>query len=189
MALHRIRRAVINDLPFLLDLERQCFPDHRRSSRQGLKTSLKSHVQEVYILELMQPALSSPAGAVVLLGYKRTMRIYSLAMVPQAQGTGLGTKLLNFALERAAERGFERVSLEADSADSRLIGWYRSFGFQKIAHLPDYYAPGEDAFRMAGKIRQLINASPQNNDLWFQELSDPNFLYSSDRQGAGHEAR
>ncbi|WP_028581527.1 GNAT family N-acetyltransferase [Desulfogranum japonicum] len=166
---HRIRRAVSDDLLFLLDLEQQCFPEHRRSTRQGLKTSLKSHAQEVYILEQIHGSQPNPVGAVVLLKYKRTVRIFSLALFPQVQGLGLGSKLIQFTMDRAAAKGFERVSLEADSANSRLIQWYQHAGFHRIEHLPDYYAPGEDAFRMAKKV-QAAEDMALPDDLLVQEL-------------------
>ena len=48
---------------------------------------------------------------------------------PEEKGKGLGKKLLEHALERAADLGFNRVMLETATELKEAIGLYRKYGF------------------------------------------------------------
>ncbi|MCJ2163328.1 GNAT family N-acetyltransferase [Pseudodesulfovibrio sp. S3-i] len=88
------------------------------------------------------------AGTAIVFQYKCSLRIYSLAILREHRLLGLGEALVHHILSFAASHGYERVSLEADASNIKLINWYRKLGFEAVRTLPDYYGPGEPAVRM-----------------------------------------
>lgn len=140
----QIRKANINDQAFLKILEDQCFPPHRRFSLSSLKRSLSSSHQDLYIIEVDDVAV----GSATIFRFKRTWRLYSLAILPNYRHQSLGRYLLQSIVNMAKDEGVSRVSLEVDSLDTTTISWYQTFGFRKIAKIKNYYAPGEHADKM-----------------------------------------
>ena len=61
--------------------------------------------------------------------------------------------MLESAVQRARARGCDRIHLEADSRNLRLVDWYRIHGFEPVRKLEDYYAPGWCALRMSRKLK------------------------------------
>ncbi len=88
------------------------------------------------------------AGAVIFFTFRKSVRIYSLAVLPEFRGEGVGEQLIRAVFEEARIAGIAAVTLEADAANDRLLEWYRGLGFTPRTVLPDYYADGEDAVRM-----------------------------------------
>lgn len=143
------RQAVAGDLSFLLKLEQECFSKTRQSTRDSLSHSIRSASQMVLIAEgKIRKKGRAPLGAAVIFQYKRSLRIYSLAVDAAWRMMGVGEALLQYILDFAASHGYERISLEADVDNVRLVEWYRSKGFQESRVLSDYYGPGEPAVRM-----------------------------------------
>jgi ribosomal protein S18 acetylase RimI-like enzyme len=81
------------------------------------------------------------------------LRIQSIAVDPRFQGCGLGNRLLLHARQRALDLGRNRLSLEADSSQPRLLEWYQRHGFSKTAFLRHYYSRGKHAWRLLHTVR------------------------------------
>lgn len=144
-----IREAGPDDLDFVERLEKQCFAEKRQSSKRSLRNSIASTSQLVFIIESPQKRKTSvKMGAAFVIHYKRSIRIYSLAIERQFRGIGLGESLMRYIISFAVSHGYERVSLEVDMNNPKLIGWYRKFGFESERTLPDYYGPDEPGLRM-----------------------------------------
>ncbi|WP_432736101.1 GNAT family N-acetyltransferase [Maridesulfovibrio sp. FT414] len=149
---YTIREATIDDLNFISKLENECFPSHRRSARRGLRNSITSPNQIVHILEVPRGKEGMvSAGASVCFLHKFSMRIYSIAVLPEFRTLQFGEKLLAYLLAYAEKRGFDKITLEADSGNQRLINWYRKNGFEITHCLTDYYREGEPACKMVRK--------------------------------------
>ncbi|MFU8780415.1 MAG: GNAT family N-acetyltransferase, partial [Kiritimatiellia bacterium] len=148
-----VRDAVESDVDFLVGLESICFPAHRRSTRRSIRNSISSSGQRVLVVETAQR--DALLGAATIFCYKQSLRLYSIAVLPQARGTGTGYLLLQHVLTDAKTRGCARVTLEADAQDERLLQWYRRCGFRETERLADYYAPGEAAQRMAYLLKEV----------------------------------
>ncbi|MDD3311520.1 GNAT family N-acetyltransferase [Pseudodesulfovibrio sp.] len=143
------RRAVPADLGFLLDLERSSFGKTRQSSRESLRNSILSHSQMVVVVESRgRRRCQCPVGAAVVFQYRRSLRIYSLAVDGSHRMMGVGEALMQHLLDFALSHGYERITLEADATNIRLVEWYQKLGFEAQRTLPDYYGPGEPALRM-----------------------------------------
>ncbi|CCH49931.1 GNAT family N-acetyltransferase [Pseudodesulfovibrio piezophilus] len=144
-----VREAVPADLDFLESLERDCFSGTRQSSRQSLRHSLTSASQMVFIAERKKGRKQGvPTGAAVVFEYKRSLRVYSLAILKEHRMQGMGEALMQHIIDFALSHGYERISLEADAGNPKLVDWYRQFGFEGTKAMPDYYGPAEAALRM-----------------------------------------
>lgn len=73
----------------------------------------------------------------------------NVAVVPHLRGRGLGTRLLNGALDIARERGIKSVYLEVRASNERAAQLYRRLGFFDVGRRKGYYErPKEDALIM-----------------------------------------
>ena len=83
--------------------------------------------------------------------------IYTIGILKAYQGQGLGTKLLEFALEESRKLGALDCFLEVRVSNISAIKLYEHFGFEKIGLRKNYYAmtsttPCEDAYTMHLKM-------------------------------------
>ncbi len=66
-------------------------------------------------------------------------RLYSIAVVQDARGTGIGRQLLVAAEQHAHQRGAHAMRLEVRSDNKAARSLYEAHGYRRIAILPDYY--------------------------------------------------
>lgn len=71
--------------------------------------------------------------------------LYWIAVAPAWQGTGVGRTLLRLTERAVARRGgaalYIETSARADYARTRRF--YRAAGYERVARLADFYAPGD----------------------------------------------
>jgi glutathione synthase/RimK-type ligase-like ATP-grasp enzyme/ribosomal protein S18 acetylase RimI-like enzyme len=157
-----IRTAREDDIGFMMQLEELSFPESRRSSARSIKYSLNNHAQKVFIAEND----GIRAGCAVIRLHKKSIRVYSIAVSTDMRGMSIGKKMMQYIIDLAKESNMSRILLEADSADIRLLDWYRSLGFSDERLFEDYYGPGEHALRMVIFLKeseQIIIRSKKRN--------------------------
>jgi len=159
----KLRKSDFTDLHALELIEEICFPKFQRSSKRSLITSLSSSTQEVWMAEARLNEDYRIAGALILHKHTRTLRVYSIGVLPEFQGKGIGQKLLDQACSQAMAQGYEKIVLEARASDKTLLGWYQKSGFVVKQHLPDYYCEGEDAFRLQFTVSRTKRNDPISN--------------------------
>ncbi|MEX2363133.1 MAG: GNAT family N-acetyltransferase [Balneolaceae bacterium] len=93
-----------------------------------------------------------PAGVLILYLYEQSVRIFSIAVVPEFQGKGVGIALLNQAREIALKRNSRRISLEVSVDNRKLVEWYKKAGFSSTELLTDYYESEKDGLRMVEEL-------------------------------------
>ncbi len=148
MKLH-FRKAKNEDLPFLLNLEKDAFPEFQQNSKQNLKNGIKSSFQEVLIVESeTTPTSKLCIGAIVLFKYKKSLRIYSVALITEFRNQGLGAQIISYVHSFAEQNQLRQLILEVDAENAKLIDWYKSKGFVVSEELLDYYAPNKHALKM-----------------------------------------
>jgi len=155
-----IRNAGTGDVDFLEYLENQSFPDFQRTARKNILHGIKSGFQEVLIAE---DGANLPLGAIVLFKYRRALRIYSISILPEHRGRGVGQCLVKHAIDLANRLQLGRILLEARATDHRLIAWYATFGFRKTGTIADYYCPGEHAAKMEKQVSAIADDLKQMN--------------------------
>ena len=145
----KIRIAQQNDFDFLEQLEEESFPPFQQSSSKSLRLSLVSHFQEVWIAEFgTSGTATTRVGAIIVHKYRKTLRIYSIAVLPKYQKKGIGRKLIKHIYKTASDSDYKNISLEVNIAEKALISWYSKAGFNIIEKLDDYYAKNINALRM-----------------------------------------
>jgi glutathione synthase/RimK-type ligase-like ATP-grasp enzyme/ribosomal protein S18 acetylase RimI-like enzyme len=162
MKIH-IRKANDDDLSFLLNLEKESFPLFQQNSRQNIKHGIDSQFQEFFIAEHHLKKRITKIGSLVVFKYKHTLRIYSIAIMPEYQNKGVGDYLIKYAKEYAVQNNFERVLLEVRANNHKLIGWYKQRGFQSLDLHKDYYRQGEDALKMEYRTNLIARSKKTNN--------------------------
>jgi ribosomal protein S18 acetylase RimI-like enzyme len=75
-----------------------------------------------------------------------TWDIYWIAVAAGEQGKGVGGALLAYAEDKIKEAGGRLIVIETSSQTSYLKSrrFYSNHGYEAIARLPDFYAPGDD---------------------------------------------
>lgn len=61
------------------------------------------------------------------------MYIQTLAVDKSSRGKGIGTKLLNNAIESAKENGYESIWLDVEIKNKRAKKLYKKFGFKEVS--------------------------------------------------------
>ena len=72
---------------------------------------------------------------------------------PEFMGQGVGSALLDHAVERAAQAGFERLTLDCFQLNEKALAFYRAKGFTlERAYVATNYLAGEDVCLMTRKL-------------------------------------
>lgn len=158
-----IRRSTPNDLDLLEIIEKMVFEPFQQCPRRTLRLSIKSLFQRVWFAETNSEKSNKAVGSLTVHLHKRTLRIFSLAVLPEFQGKGIGVSLLKHAENFAISNGFERISLEVDVDNGPLISWYNKAGYHSTELIEDYYEEGKDALRMVYELTQTSEINRINN--------------------------
>ena len=139
-----IRTASHQDIPEIQRLEDESFVDdafsHRRIAYLVKKAKSATLVYEDggirgYILLLLRNDTSAA-------------RVYSICVHPAYRKKGIGAALMRAAEKLAKERKCTKMTLEVSESNSDAIALYRSFGFEAVRTLEDYYRKGVNGLRM-----------------------------------------
>jgi glutathione synthase/RimK-type ligase-like ATP-grasp enzyme/ribosomal protein S18 acetylase RimI-like enzyme len=157
-----IRFAGEHDLAFIHGLEMANFPPSSQLSKRDIKHSLRSPHQLVYILE----EHGVRHGYMIVIEYKRSMRLYSIVVEAASRNKGYGHELVRTFVQLGEERN-KHLTLEVNAAKERLVAFYESFGFVKTRTLANYYGPSQHAWKM----RKAHPKSPHQTIVVEKELS------------------
>ena len=140
----RIRRATINDLAALVELENASFASDRLNARQW-----RHHLQSLSAYVLVAANEHQLVGGAVLFfrGGTRVARLYSIAIAREMRGRGLGALLLVAGERVARRRGCQRLRLEVRTDNDAARRLYESHGYRRLAVLDAYYEDGATAWR------------------------------------------
>jgi ribosomal protein S18 acetylase RimI-like enzyme len=72
--------------------------------------------------------------------------LYWIVVDPQQQGRGIGRKLLQAAEQRIFALGGRQIYIETSGQQiyQSTRGFYDRCGYELVATIPDFYAPGDD---------------------------------------------
>jgi glutathione synthase/RimK-type ligase-like ATP-grasp enzyme/ribosomal protein S18 acetylase RimI-like enzyme len=145
-----IRKAGIDDIEFLMYLEEESFPSFQQGTKQSIKHGIQSEFQEILIAET-KGKNKERIGSLILFKYRKCLRIYSIAILPQYQNRGFGDELLHYVIDLANQLHYEKISIEVRAKNTKLIHWYQEHGFISKGSIVDYYIKDEDAIKMEYK--------------------------------------
>lgn len=129
------RIANSSDVQFIYECETKVFDKSVRMSIRSIKNSINSPHQRVIILENSD---NQSVGCMILFIYKFKVRLYSIAILPLFQKNGYGKMMMKYLVEYADKEQKDCI-LEVRSDKVHLIEFYKSFGFNVIKELPNYY--------------------------------------------------
>jgi ribosomal-protein-alanine acetyltransferase len=151
-----LRAARPDDIDELVAIENECF-DYDRLNRRNFHWMLNKANASLIVAEI-DAAL---VGYVLVLYHAGTSlaRLYSMAVLPQVRGAGIGRRLL-VAAERAAEaRDSAYMRLEVRPDNAQAIALYESNGYRFLEVKHAYYEDAADARRYEKRIRKLTAPS------------------------------
>jgi ribosomal protein S18 acetylase RimI-like enzyme len=84
-----------------------------------------------------------------------THDLYWMAVDPALHGSGIGTALVT-AMERQLSGVARIIVVETSSRDDYgpTRGFYKARGYDAVARVPDFYAPGEDQVVYVKRVRR-----------------------------------
>ena len=141
VSLTSMRRKHVRDV---LSIERRVYP--RPWSAALFFSEISQRKTRHYVVALVHKEVAGYGGLMV---HEDEGHITTIAVIPEMQHTGIGTRLMLDLMEAARDRGARTVALEVRVANwpaQRLYSW---FGFRPIGVRKNYYAEtGEDALVM-----------------------------------------
>ncbi|MFZ4531830.1 MAG: ribosomal protein S18-alanine N-acetyltransferase [Alsobacter sp.] len=144
-----IRPAAPDDLDALETIENAVFQGDRLSRR-----AMRHHVghRRNVLVVVERDGVILGYALVALRSGSALARLYSIALVPEASGTGLGARLLDAAEQAAADRGATAMRLEVRADNAAAIRLYERCGYRRFGILPSYYEDGQDALRFEKRL-------------------------------------
>ena len=147
-----LRAVEMQDIPKLVEIENQLFGE--TAWNQALFIDEISRVPSSRWYQLISEH-DQIVGYVGLAFRGVDADVQTIAVVPTAQRSGTGTKLLSLALAEAKLRGVTQVFLEVAVENQPAISLYQKFGFEQISIRPNYYGAGRNAYVMRVKVGDL----------------------------------
>lgn len=147
----KIEQATLADLDAIVETENLCFQADAYTRKQFAYLIAKAK-GVFYVIRSAGKVLAY----ISLLSNARTrnLRIYSLAVRPEARGHRLGLLLMEECIRYATHTKLKAVTLEVNVSNATAISLYEKFGFVKATLIRNYYHDGSDAFGMKRMIEQ-----------------------------------
>ena len=143
----RLRGMSKRDMPGVMALERELFPDDAWTPEMFAAELAQSASRRLYLVAEEEDALIGYAGMMFTGGPQAD--VVTLAVDPAHWGRGAGTALLTALLDEAGNRGCAEVLLEVREDNPRARQLYSRHGFTEVGIRRGYYQPsGVDAVVM-----------------------------------------
>ncbi len=84
----------------------------------------------------------------IVSGRPTLANLISIAVLPEARGSGAASLLLTSTIRRLKLRGADRLTLTVRGSNARAIRFYERHGFTALRRMPRYYEDGEDGLLM-----------------------------------------
>ncbi len=144
-----VRLATLEDASAIISIENHAFTDEGDRFSLGQIRRLITNPRARVGVAIVEGQITGWCVGLIRTHVRsRSGRVYSVAVLPEMAGKGLGRELLNWSLATLQAEGVKRVYLEVRAANQFAINLYASAGFTKIADLPDYYGSKADGIRM-----------------------------------------
>jgi len=152
----KVRPAEERDIDALLPVEQQCFDVYYYGRYKLDRHDFHGYLEDTASIFLVAACDAQVVGYVLgpaeCRRARRTAHIDSIAVLPQAQHTGIGAQLLQSFIEHARQRGCSRVTLEAAIANKTGLAFFAKHGFREIRKLPHYYGRNLPGLLLAADI-------------------------------------
>ncbi|MBN2682776.1 MAG: ribosomal protein S18-alanine N-acetyltransferase [Bacteroidales bacterium] len=145
-----IEKAEFSDLKEIVDIENASFTTDKFSSRQF-----------AYLLRKSKAKFFKAVSGEKILGYiillkpknAKKLRLYSIAVHPNARGKGLAQMLMDKTLETAKKLNCQGIKLEVRPNNLSAISLYKKNGYCEKGKIESYYSDGSEALIMELKLK------------------------------------
>lgn len=143
---HSLRRASVDDLAHLADLDRRFIPQPWTQDQWAAELSKPySHV-----LVITDDATDTEiAGYIVFWVLGDEVQVQNVAVDLPFRGLGFGARLVREAVRAGLKSEAKRVVLEVRRSNAPAIALYQSLGMSIVTVRRSFYSNGEDAYQMA----------------------------------------
>lgn len=138
------RIAQMKDADLINEMEEQCFRMHDRLNIKHIHRFI-SNCNPRFISDLILYNDLTVGWAAFFIKDK-SIRIYSLCILPAFRGKGIGSIYLKNRLLTFQSQS--EVTLEVRAGNRGAIRFYESLGFLCERRIPAYYTDGEDGLKM-----------------------------------------
>lgn len=142
------RKANINDLDLIVNLENKCFNQYDSFSKKNIRHMI-ANPNHSCMVELIIYEKSSIVGYAIFLtkNNSKKIRLYSICISPDLAGKNYGKFYLQHRINELS-KDYIRISLEVRESNSRAIHLYKGLGFEIIKRLKQYYPDGEEGLKL-----------------------------------------
>ena len=159
------RMALAKDISRLVEVEEVCFDYDQLDKRKFRYFIQKGH--DDLIVQTLEEVI---VGYALLLFKKGSSlaRLYSIAVLPEYKGMGLGQKLLEEVEIRAQEKDCSYIRLEVKKSNVRALQLYKKMGYLEFAIKAHYYDNNENAICLEKKVQNLSKANKRKVPFYAQ---------------------
>jgi len=154
---YTVRYAETGDVPMVISVNSATLPEHysdyfyyeilNEFPNTFIVAELGSEVVS-YIMCRIEYGLS----VIRRFGLARKGHIISIATMEAHRGKGIGTNLIEKAMDEMRKGGCKEVFLEVRVTNDDAVRLYRKLGFQVTGTMQGYYKDGESAYLMAQQL-------------------------------------
>jgi len=138
----KIRKILPEDLDRILEIAKSSF------LRPWPKKEFEKYLEDSFVAEEDGKVVGSIVGATL-----ENQGIIKLIAVEQNyRGKGIGKKLIEFILEHFKEKGTREVIARSRTQNTAGISFLKTFGFEIIKTIENYYPDGDDAYLMKKEL-------------------------------------
>jgi ribosomal-protein-alanine N-acetyltransferase len=144
-----IRAMRATDLPAVMRIEMSSYS--MPWSEQTFRSLLRRADADMLIVEAAEQVIGYSASWYVL----DQAELGNVAVSAEWRRNGVGARLIEIVLTRAAERGVREVFLEVRPSNEDAQRLYQRFGFRTVGRRKNYYLqPAEDAIVMRRTVER-----------------------------------
>lgn len=151
------RLGGVADLDLLHSLEIELFGEEVWS-REHLLRALGDSGQE-FRLALDGSQLAGYVWLDWCASERGTVEVDGLVVAPNYRRRKVAERLLHWAVDRAAQAGWQRLQLKVRSDNLPALKLYAKFGFHKVEELPGVYPGGRDGLLL--RLEQILSKAPE----------------------------
>jgi len=139
-----IRAANESDIPALLSIERDVFSENPWTASQFQYELNKNPYASLAVYEENDQII----GMIDWWIMYENADIANIGVLKEYWHKGIGSKLLEYAINTIDQAGCEAIHLEVRVSNTAAISLYEKHGFIQVGIRKRYYENGEDAYRM-----------------------------------------
>lgn len=148
MAMIEVRKMLIKDIPYILEIEKRCFPIPWTKS--AFEKELKSNKLAHYFVGVLDGKVAGYGGMWLIVDEGH---ITNIAVHPDFRGKKIGENIIKALVQEAEERRIYRLTLEVRKSNIIAQNLYKKLGFVACGIRPAYYSDNsEDALIMWREI-------------------------------------